>query len=125
VRLDAPSMATNSCAVLTRPPEASTASSAVAAQSTNMRSGDMALPHCGRQSGFPGARELAETAVAIAVRVDGSRPSHNSCKVTRPAQLAVRNRPVRLRPTILGRHERRRVEPNLQLLVRQPSAAVS
>jgi hypothetical protein len=30
----------------------------------------MALPHCARQSGLPGSVELAETAAAMAVRID-------------------------------------------------------
>ena len=35
-----------------------------------------------------------------------------------PAQLAVDRRPIRLRPTILGRHDGRRVEPDLQRFVK-------
>src|ERR1019366_5665055 len=38
---------------------------------------------------------------------------------TRPAQLAMDRRPVRLRPLILGRGRRRRVETALQRLVGQ------
>ena len=82
--------------------------------------GDVALPHGRRQPCLPGAVELAEAAVAVAVGVDGAMLLPQQLqRHPWPAQLAVDRRPVWLRPTILGRPRGRRVEPDLQRLVRQ------
>ena len=80
----------------------------------------MALPHGRRQPRLPGAIELTVAAVAVAVGVDGAMLLPQQLqRHPWPAQLAVDRRPVRLRPTILGRHRRQRVEPELQRLVGQ------
>ena len=61
----------------------------------------MALPHGRRQPRLPGAIELAETAVAVAVGVDGAMLLPQQLqRHPWPAQLAVHRRPVRLRPPI-------------------------
>ena len=86
----------------------------------------MALPHGRRQPRLPGAVELAETAIAVAVGVDGAMLLPQQLqRHPWPAQLAVDCRPVRPRPTILGRDRRRRVEPALQRFVASalPAAA--
>jgi Transposase domain (DUF772) len=74
---------------------------------------------------FPGAVELAETAVAIAVRIDDEMLLPRQLQpYPWPAQLAVHHRPVRPRPTILGRRRRRWVgAPRLvrQALRRRPA----
>src|SRR4051794_2187251 len=68
----------------------------------------------------PGAVELAIAAVAVAVRVDGAMLLPQQLqRHPRPAQLTMGRRPVRLRPTISGGDRRRRVELELQRLVRQ------
>ena len=82
--------------------------------------GDVVLPHGRRQPRLPGAVELAETAIAVAVGVDGAMLLPQQLqRHPWPAQLAVDCRPVRPRSTILGRRGRR-IEPALQLFVRQP-----
>ena len=89
--------------------------------------GDVGLPHGRRQPRLPGPIELAEAAIAVSVGVSGAMLLPEQLqRHARPAQLAMDSRPVRLRPPILGRDRRRRVEPALQRLVGQaPPAAAS
>jgi hypothetical protein len=62
--------------------------------------GDMGLPHSRRQPRLPGAVEVAETTVAVAVGVRGTvlLPEQLQCHAL-PAQLAMDRPPVGLRPT--------------------------
>ena len=84
----------------------------------------MALAHGRRQPRLPGAIELAVTAIAVAVGVDSAMLLPQQLqRHPWPAQLAVNGRPVRLRPAILGRDRRWRVEPALQRFVGQPSGS--
>jgi hypothetical protein len=81
--------------------------------------GDMALPHDWRQPCLPSAIELAETAVTIAVGVNGAMLLPQQLqRHPWPTQLAVQRCPDWLRPAIPGRQRGRRVEQKLQRFVR-------
>ena len=81
--------------------------------------GDMVLPHRRRQPRLPGAVELAKTAIAVAVRMDGTMLLPQQLqRHPWPAQLTVDCRPFRQWPTILGRRWQR-IEPALQLFIAQ------
>ena len=59
--------------------------------------GDMGLPHGRRQPPLPGAKQLAEPAVAVALGVGGAMLlPHELQRYARPLQLAMDRRPVGL-----------------------------
>jgi hypothetical protein len=80
----------------------------------------MGLAHGRRQLAPPGAVEVAEPAVSVAVRMDSpillpqQRQRHPAL-----AQLAMQRRPVGERPAVLGDDRRRREHQPLQILVRK------
>ena len=79
--------------------------------------GDMGLPHGRRQPRLPGAVEVAETTVAVAVGVRGAvlLPEQLQ-RHALPAQLAMDRPPIGLRPSRLdlGQRRRGRKQPRLQ-----------